>query len=239
MKKMRVYLAAIVLLSTFASADLAAISTLNIDGVIKSSAAKIDIGNERIIFLGSANVDLLAQGSRLEAAEVTVFLAPSKDKTAQFKPERVALKGGAPKVVSDQKGFSIAANSILIELAEDKSAAPVKSASAEGNVEFTQSSPGFNAVGKANRMEISNNGDRTVLTGSVLITWTNQVTPKPTPGETPPAPQTYNGSLSGDKATITGLMAPPGQQANPRIVVESEDALSEMRVSPRTTDSTD
>lgn len=220
-------------------AATAKLQTWDMSGLFKSTATRhidIDLKAGKIVWTGSARVELVQQGVSLDAEEVTVYITntpkPNAKTAQQYAVERILLKGAGAKVVSKLKGFSLSANDISITMPEDSKAPAIKSALAEGKVVFFQSSPGFSANGKSDRMEVLENGDKAVLTGSVTLDWTNQVVAGPSVGGAPVAPAVYTGNLAGDKATITGLTAKPGEQVNPHIVFESEESLSELNVTP-------
>lgn len=221
------------------SAAASALSTLNIEGFVKSSAVKWewDEAANRIVFSGSARVTLIREKVDFTADEITIYLSQpaSNAKKAPLPAavggvDRVVLKGRSSKATSAEAGFLLTADKITIDLPKEKGGNLLESALAEGNVTFGQSKGDFKANGKARRLEMLDKGDKAVLTGGVTVDYA-MVTYATTPtGEK--TPQQYTGDLAGDKVTITGLVAAPGQQPNPRIVVESVEPTSELSVSP-------
>jgi len=204
-----------------------AVSTLDIAGVFTSSAETIDSTRERIIFSGgSPKVKLIKEKTTLEAAEITFYLAKPAEAKAQdqrISVERVELRGGKPKVISEKEGFTLDAASISFALSGAEGAGAFRFASARGNVNFIQSQGENSSDATAEALELTENGDKAVLTGGVVVNWKSA---------------TYSGTLTGDKATITGLLPKGGQPANPRIVVESEkEGSSHFTAQPKGTGS--
>ena len=223
----------------------AARSTFNY-GDLKSSAGKIEMSFagariSKIAWIGAARVELIKEGVVLTADNVTVYPAqtppakPGAKPTAaqDFRPERIVLKGAKSQIVAEQKGFLLTGKEITIVLPKETGAGEfIETASAKGGVTFSQSKTDLKANGKADSLDLSEKGNRVVLTGGAAVDWTT-VTYTTTPAGQK-TPQQYTGNLAGDKITMTGLLAPPGQEANPLIFVESREPTSELIISPTT-----
>jgi lipopolysaccharide export system protein LptA len=182
---------------------------LDVEGTLTATAGKLDLTEQRVFLTGgSPKVDWIEQKTALEAAEITVLLAKAEPeaKSNARTVERVVLHGGSPKISSEKQGLTLEASDIAIVPAKVKGQGPIESASATGDAHLVQSQGANRSDTKAQSIEISDNGDKVILTGVVAM---NVNYPQ------------YQGLITGDAVTATGLRSAPGSVPGRHIVAES------------------
>lgn len=178
-------------------------------GQMDARADTIDITNERAILKGgSPKAELLQSKSSVEAGVIAVsFITTQGPKGNQMAVDKISLREGLPKAVSVQQGLTLTAEKIDATAPREPGGGPIETVVASGKVHLVQSQESKSEDITADALEMKDKGDTAVLTGNVTVITKD--------------PQTSS-KETGDKATITHLLAKPGQKAAPIIALEGK-----------------
>lgn len=197
-------------------------------GSFKASGyTRIEIAEDRtIISGGSPEVKWTKDNATttLKAAEIVIHAAKpqaGKKTAGSFDVEKIVLTGGNPQVMSEQDGFLLEAEkSITINIEKGAAGGFLQSATTVGRAHIRQVQIEDNSIVDAmgDNLEITEGGDKAVLTGNAVINSESAA---------------YGGTISGEIATITGLRKKDALPAKPRIVMESPNQQSTLTVNEK------
>jgi lipopolysaccharide export system protein LptA len=190
----------------------AAPAQLDVEGVLSATAGKVDATKARVLLTGgSPLVNWGEQKTTLEAAEISVFLTESQAKDSASEVERVVLHGGLPKIASEAQGLTLTAADITVFPPKARGQGPIESAAANGGVHLVRSQGSDHLDSMSGSLEISDRGDKAVFAGGAVL---NVNYPD------------YQGKLTGDAVTLTGLLVPSNTTANRHMLSEGNATVA-------------